>query len=125
MTLETPDQRNAAFDLFRRLKHWDAYSLENSDGYTRHNFNAIVDNQTLADTWVSCGLWVHVYPIAAYKRYRFEIIFTCSNVQICPRSCTVLLEDTSRVHKKVPHPTITRKYLPETPFAFAITKLSG
>ena len=29
------------------LKHWDAYSLENSDGYTRHDFNAIIDNQTL------------------------------------------------------------------------------
>ena len=24
------------------LKHWDAYSLEDSDGYTRHNFDAIV-----------------------------------------------------------------------------------
>ena len=29
----------------------DAYSLENSDGFTRHNFNAIVDNATLADTY--------------------------------------------------------------------------
>jgi beta-D-xylosidase 4 len=33
------------------LKHWDAYSLEDSDGATRHNFNAIVDNATLADTY--------------------------------------------------------------------------
>jgi len=32
-------------------RHWDAYSLENSDGFTRHNFNAIVDNYTLADTY--------------------------------------------------------------------------
>lgn len=30
------------------LKHWDAYSLENSDGFTRHNFNAIVSNQTVS-----------------------------------------------------------------------------
>jgi beta-glucosidase-like glycosyl hydrolase len=34
------------------LKHWDAYSLENSGGKTRHNFNAIVDNFTLADTYL-------------------------------------------------------------------------
>lgn len=33
------------------LKHWDAYSLEDSDGFTRHNFNAIVSNYTLADTY--------------------------------------------------------------------------
>eukprot|EP00051_Salpingoeca_urceolata_P028265 m.485929 g.485929 ORF g.485929 m.485929 type:complete len:823 (-) comp24071_c0_seq1:75-2543(-) len=33
------------------LKHWDAYSLETSDGHTRHNFNAIVSNQTLANTY--------------------------------------------------------------------------
>ena len=33
------------------LKHWDAYTLEDSDGFTRHNFNAIVDNFTLADTY--------------------------------------------------------------------------
>jgi beta-glucosidase-like glycosyl hydrolase len=33
------------------LKHWDAYSLEDSDGYTRHNFNAIISNATLADTY--------------------------------------------------------------------------
>jgi beta-glucosidase-like glycosyl hydrolase len=33
------------------LKHWDAYSLEDSDGYTRHNFDAKVSNYTLADTY--------------------------------------------------------------------------
>eukprot|EP01060_Flectonema_neradi_P008815 TRINITY_DN1630_c0_g1_i10.p1 TRINITY_DN1630_c0_g1~~TRINITY_DN1630_c0_g1_i10.p1 ORF type:complete len:793 (+),score=139.33 TRINITY_DN1630_c0_g1_i10:40-2379(+) len=33
------------------LKHWDAYSLDDSDGATRYNFNAIVDNATLADTF--------------------------------------------------------------------------
>lgn len=33
------------------LKHWDAYSLEDSDGFTRHNVNAIIDNYTLADTF--------------------------------------------------------------------------
>lgn len=33
------------------LKHWDAYSLEDSDGFTRHTFNAIVSNQTIADTY--------------------------------------------------------------------------
>ena len=33
------------------LKHWDAYTLETSDGFTRHNFNAVVDNATLAETF--------------------------------------------------------------------------
>eukprot|EP01060_Flectonema_neradi_P018021 TRINITY_DN2483_c1_g2_i2.p1 TRINITY_DN2483_c1_g2~~TRINITY_DN2483_c1_g2_i2.p1 ORF type:complete len:776 (+),score=198.43 TRINITY_DN2483_c1_g2_i2:44-2371(+) len=33
------------------IKHWDAYTLEDSDGKTRHNFNAIVSNQTLSDTF--------------------------------------------------------------------------
>jgi len=33
------------------LKHWDAYSLEDSGNFTRHNFNAVVDNFTLADTY--------------------------------------------------------------------------
>ena len=33
------------------LKHWDAYSLENSDGFTRYNFNAVVSNYSLADTY--------------------------------------------------------------------------
>ena len=34
------------------LKHWDAYSLENSDGFTRHNFNAIVSNYSLESTYL-------------------------------------------------------------------------
>ena len=33
------------------LKHWDAYSLEDSDGFTRNNFNALVSNFSLADTY--------------------------------------------------------------------------
>ena len=33
------------------LKHWDAYSLEDSDGFTRHNFNAVVSNFSLADSY--------------------------------------------------------------------------
>jgi len=33
------------------LKHWDAYSLEDADGYTRHNFDAIISNYSLADTY--------------------------------------------------------------------------
>lgn len=33
------------------LKHWDAYSLEDSDGYTRYNFDANVSAFALADTY--------------------------------------------------------------------------
>jgi len=33
------------------LKHWDAYSLENSDGWTRYNFNAVVSNYDFANTY--------------------------------------------------------------------------
>jgi len=33
------------------LKHWDAYSLEDSDGFTRNNFNAVVSNFALQDTF--------------------------------------------------------------------------
>lgn len=33
------------------LKHWDAYSLENSDGFDRHNFDATVSNYGLATTY--------------------------------------------------------------------------
>ena len=33
------------------LKHWDAYSLEDSDGFARYNFNAIVSAFALADTY--------------------------------------------------------------------------
>jgi beta-glucosidase-like glycosyl hydrolase len=34
------------------LKHWAAYSLENSDGFTRNNFNAIVSPYALATTYL-------------------------------------------------------------------------
>ena len=34
------------------LKHHTAYSLEDSDGVTRHAFNAIVSAQELADTYL-------------------------------------------------------------------------
>lgn len=34
------------------LKHWDAYSLEGSDGFTRHNFNARVSKYSLASTYL-------------------------------------------------------------------------
>ena len=33
------------------LKHWDAYSLENSDGFERHNFNAVVSPYALETTY--------------------------------------------------------------------------
>ena len=33
------------------LKHWDAYSLENSDNATRHNFNAVVSDFALQSTY--------------------------------------------------------------------------
>lgn len=33
------------------LKHWNAYSLEDSDGRTRHNFNAKISNFALQDTY--------------------------------------------------------------------------
>lgn len=33
------------------LKHWDAYSLEDAGGFTRHNFNAVVSNYALAHTY--------------------------------------------------------------------------
>ena len=32
-------------------RHWDAYSLEDADGYTRHNFNAVVGKRDLAGTY--------------------------------------------------------------------------
>ena len=34
------------------LKHFDAYSLEDADGFTRHNFNAVVSNYSLATTYL-------------------------------------------------------------------------
>ena len=33
------------------LKHWDAYSLEDSDGYTRHDFDAVVTPYDLQATY--------------------------------------------------------------------------
>eukprot|EP01064_Diplonema_japonicum_P029489 TRINITY_DN4791_c3_g1_i1.p1 TRINITY_DN4791_c3_g1~~TRINITY_DN4791_c3_g1_i1.p1 ORF type:complete len:803 (+),score=275.66 TRINITY_DN4791_c3_g1_i1:68-2410(+) len=33
------------------IKHWDAYSLEDSDGFTRHNFDATLNNYTFSDTF--------------------------------------------------------------------------
>ena len=42
------------FKTLVTLKHAHCYSLENSDGFTRHSFNALVSNATLADTyWVA------------------------------------------------------------------------
>jgi beta-glucosidase-like glycosyl hydrolase len=32
-------------------KHFYAYSLESSDGYTRHDFNAIVNKKQLTETY--------------------------------------------------------------------------
>ena len=50
-------QRNDAVDAARvqaivTMKHWDAYTLEDADGFTRHNFSAAIDNYTLADTFL-------------------------------------------------------------------------
>jgi beta-glucosidase-like glycosyl hydrolase len=33
------------------LKHWDAYSLEDADGFNRHNFNAAVSPYALEGTY--------------------------------------------------------------------------
>jgi beta-D-xylosidase 4 len=33
------------------LKHWDAYSLEDAGGFTRHNFNAKVSDYMLSSTY--------------------------------------------------------------------------
>eukprot|EP01060_Flectonema_neradi_P007900 TRINITY_DN1560_c0_g1_i1.p1 TRINITY_DN1560_c0_g1~~TRINITY_DN1560_c0_g1_i1.p1 ORF type:complete len:766 (+),score=190.76 TRINITY_DN1560_c0_g1_i1:49-2346(+) len=49
--LQTSTVDSRYLNAVSTLKHWDAYTLEDSDGYTRHNFNAIVDNYTLADTF--------------------------------------------------------------------------
>ena len=49
--LQTNSADTSKLQVAVTLKHWDAYSLENSDGFTRHNFNAIVDNYTIADTF--------------------------------------------------------------------------
>eukprot|EP00316_Scyphosphaera_apsteinii_P008097 CAMPEP_0119344274 /NCGR_PEP_ID=MMETSP1333-20130426/106888_1 /TAXON_ID=418940 /ORGANISM="Scyphosphaera apsteinii, Strain RCC1455" /LENGTH=841 /DNA_ID=CAMNT_0007356709 /DNA_START=446 /DNA_END=2971 /DNA_ORIENTATION=+ len=50
-------QRNMGVDPKRlqavvTLKHWDAYTLEDADGFTRHNFDAQVDAYTLSDTYL-------------------------------------------------------------------------
>lgn len=50
-------QRNDAVDAKRvqaivTMKHWDAYTLEDADGFTRHNFDAKINNYTLADTFL-------------------------------------------------------------------------
>lgn len=37
--------------LVSTLKHWDAYSLEDSDGAKRYNFNAVVSPYALATTY--------------------------------------------------------------------------
>ena len=34
------------------LKHWDANTLENSDGYTRHTFDSNVSNFVLQDSYL-------------------------------------------------------------------------
>lgn len=34
------------------LKHYAGYSLENADGYNRHNFNAIISDYDLNDTYL-------------------------------------------------------------------------
>ena len=41
------------------LKHWDAYSLEDSDGFTRDDFNAVVRGE--GGAWVFLGLY-HPLP---------------------------------------------------------------
>eukprot|EP00755_Sulcionema_specki_P014599 Sspe_Gene.57144::Locus_31375_Transcript_1_1_Confidence_1.000_Length_2333::g.57144::m.57144 len=38
--------------LAATCKHFYAYSLENADGFTRHNFNAIVSRRDLAETYM-------------------------------------------------------------------------
>jgi beta-glucosidase-like glycosyl hydrolase len=73
------------------LKHWDAYSLEDSDGFTRHNFNALVSNYALADSYfpgatrlchgVCCARVSH--SIGAVQRTLDERVcaFSCASVQ--------------------------------------------
>ncbi|KAJ9453616.1 putative exo-1 [Diplonema papillatum] len=47
------------------IKHWDAYSLEDSDNATRHTFNAIVDNATLSDAYFPA--WKNTVQLAGAK----------------------------------------------------------
>ena len=51
--LQTSKDDERYLQVVVTLKHWDAYSLEDvpSKNITRHNFNAIVSNFTLADTY--------------------------------------------------------------------------
>eukprot|EP01061_Rhynchopus_euleeides_P036335 TRINITY_DN6126_c0_g2_i1.p1 TRINITY_DN6126_c0_g2~~TRINITY_DN6126_c0_g2_i1.p1 ORF type:complete len:794 (+),score=319.19 TRINITY_DN6126_c0_g2_i1:38-2383(+) len=55
-TLYTQGMQNSADETrflqgITTLKHWDAYTLEDAEGQTRHTFNALVDNATFADTF--------------------------------------------------------------------------
>jgi beta-glucosidase-like glycosyl hydrolase len=45
------DQDSSHLLVAVTLKHWDAYSLENSDGFTRNDFNAVVSNFALQSTY--------------------------------------------------------------------------
>jgi beta-D-xylosidase 4 len=47
---EGPDPRY--IQVATTIKHFDAYSLEDADGYTRYDFNAIVSDYDLADTYL-------------------------------------------------------------------------
>ena len=49
------------------LKHDFAYSLENSDGRTRHNFNAIVTNATLAEIYFPAFRAAITNPVSPAK----------------------------------------------------------
>lgn len=56
MGLQSPATGYAGYDpnhflAIATLKHWDSYSLEDSDGFTRHNFDAIVSNYSLSTTY--------------------------------------------------------------------------
>jgi beta-D-xylosidase 4 len=61
------------------LKHWDAYSLENSDGYTRYNFNAVISNFSLADTY-----WP-AFQAAVQKGRAKGVMCSYNAVRACPR----------------------------------------
>ena len=45
------DAKNNFLAGVSTLKHWDAYSLEDSDGSRRYDFNAIVSNYALATSY--------------------------------------------------------------------------
>lgn len=48
------------------LKHWDAYSLEDSDGFTRYNFNAVVSPRVAGQAIFN---W-HPLPLPLVVRFR-------------------------------------------------------